>query len=63
MFETINTRIEFLYDRDHLIGHSFFLKLQKNPTLQNLNAIFGKEIIPLLQEYFYEDREKIQIIL
>jgi len=63
LFETINTRIEFLYDRDHLIGHSFFLKLQKNPTLQNLNAIFGKEIIPLLQEYFYEDREKIQIIL
>lgn len=63
VFETINKRIEFLYDRDHLIGHSFFMKLKNGWTLNHLNEIFAKDILPLLQEYFYEDREKIQIIL
>lgn len=63
MFETINERIEFLYDRDHKLGHSFFMPLKKNNSLNHLNEIFYNNIIPLLQEYFYEDREKIQIVL
>lgn len=63
MFETINQRIEFLYDRDHKLGHSFFMPLKKNNSLNQLNEIFYNNIIPLLQEYFYEDREKIQIVL
>jgi 5-methylcytosine-specific restriction endonuclease McrBC GTP-binding regulatory subunit McrB len=63
MFETINKRIEYLYDRDHAIGHSFFLLLKKTPTLEALNGIFLNGIIPLLQEYFYDDWEKIQIVL
>lgn len=63
MFETINQRIEFLYDRDHKLGHSFFMPLKKNNSLNYLNEIFYNNIIPLLQEYFYEDREKIQIVL
>lgn len=63
MFETINQRIEFLYDRDHKLWHSFFMSLKKNNTLENLNKIFANNIIPLLQEYFYEDWEKIQIVL
>ncbi len=63
MFETINERIEFLYDRDHRLGHAFFMSLKKNNSLIQLNEIFYNNIIPLLQEYFYEDREKIQIVL
>jgi 5-methylcytosine-specific restriction protein B len=63
MFETINERIEFLYDRDHKLGHSFFLPLKENNSLTKLNEIFYNNIIPLLQEYFYEDWEKIQIVL
>jgi 5-methylcytosine-specific restriction protein B len=63
MFETINQRIEFLYDRDHKLGHSFFMLLKKNNSLTQLNEIFYNNIIPLLQEYFYEDWEKIQIVL
>ncbi|MEA3392037.1 MAG: AAA family ATPase, partial [Candidatus Marinimicrobia bacterium] len=56
----INKRIEFLYDRDHTIGHSFFMGLE---NYQDLCDTFANNIIPLLQEYFYDDWEKIQIIL
>jgi 5-methylcytosine-specific restriction protein B len=65
LFDTINQRIEFLIDKDHAIGHSYFLKdyFKKDPTITNLALIFKKEIIPLLMEYFYGDFEKIQLVL
>lgn len=63
MLETINERITFLYDREHTIGHAFFTKLAENPTLDTLKSIFEKSVIPLLQEYFYEDYQKIQLVL
>ena len=63
MLEIINTRIEFLYDREHTIGHAFFMGVKENPTIENLGAIFEKSVIPLLQEYFYEDYQKIQLVL
>ena len=59
----MNERIMFLYDREHTIGHAFFTKLAKNPTIDTLKSIFEKSIIPLLQEYFYEDYQKIQLVL
>ena len=63
MLETINKRIEYLYDRDHTIGHAYFLSLKDNPTKEELDTIFRNKIFPLLQEYFYDDWEKIQIVL
>lgn len=63
LLEKINERIEFLYDRDHTIGHAYFIKLKNNPDYKELCSIFANKIIPLLQEYFYEDWEKIQIVL
>ena len=65
LLDTINQRIEFLIDKDHAIGHSYFLKdsFKKNPTVKNLANIFKNEIIPLLQEYFYGDFAKIQLVL
>jgi 5-methylcytosine-specific restriction protein B len=63
MLETINKRIEYLFDREHTIGHAFFTSLKDDPSLEKLSAIFKKNIIPLLQEYFYEDYGKIQLIL
>lgn len=67
MFETINQRIEYLYDRDHMIGHSYFLKLKNGKSedekYERLCDIFANNIIPLLQEYFYDNWEKIQIVL
>jgi hypothetical protein len=63
LFETINSRIEFLIDKDHTIGHSYFLKIKDNQTIEALALIFKNEIIPLLNEYFYGDFEKIQLVL
>ena len=56
-------RITFLYDREHTIGHAFFTKLSNSPNIQTLAEIFRKSVIPLLQEYFYEDYQKIQFVL
>ena len=63
MLDTINKRITVLLDREHTIGHSYFLPLKNNPTLARLAEIFEGKIIPLLQEYFYDDYEKIQLVL
>lgn len=63
MVDTINKRIEVLYDREHTIGHAYFMGLVNEPTIENLENIFKNAIIPLLQEYFYEDYSKIQLIL
>ena len=63
MLEKINERICFLYDREHTIGHAFFTKIKDDPTIDTLAAIFEKSVIPLLQEYFYEDYQKIQFVL
>lgn len=54
MLEIINQRIECLYDREHTIGHAYFMPLKENPTIKVLASIFENKIIPLLQEYFYE---------
>lgn len=61
LVQTINERIEYLYDRDHTIGHAFFLG--GDPSEQNLINIMQKKVIPLLQEYFYDDWEKIELVL
>ena len=66
LLETINKRIEYLYDRDHTIGHAYFMSLKDEKTTDKkaeLDNIFRNKIIPLLQEYFYDDWEKIQIVL
>lgn len=63
MLEKINQRVEYLYDRDHTIGHAYFIGLKEKATLKELENIFKNKIIPLLQEYFYDDWEKILMVL
>lgn len=63
LLDKINKRIEVLYDREHTIGHAYFMSLTDDPTIENLANIFKNSIIPLLQEYFYEDYKKIQLVL
>jgi len=63
LLTTINKRVEYLYDRDHVIGHAYFMELDENSTLNDLDTIFKNKIIPLLQEYFYDDWEKIRLVL
>ena len=56
----MNERIEFLLDKDHQLGHSYFLHITNKNQLCEL---FLNKIIPLLQEYFYNDFKKICWVL
>lgn len=60
LLSSMNLRIEYLFDRDHQIGHSYFLKVE---TLADLRDVFIDRMIPLLQEYFHEDWEKLCVVL
>ena len=63
MLEKMNRRIAVLYDREHTIGHAYFMPLAKDNSVEKLAEIFKNKVIPLLQEYFYEDYEKIRLVL
>ena len=60
LLETINERIEVLVDRDHTIGHAFFIN---DTTIEDLRNTFANKIIPLLQEYFYGDYSKMEMVI
>lgn len=60
LLRTMNERIEVLYDREHQIGHAYLLTIN---TFDELCDVFRQQLIPLLQEYFYDDWEKIQKVL
>ena len=64
VLERINFRIEKLIDRDHTIGHAYFLKLKEVEDFKtSLVDVFCDNIMPLLQEYFYNDYPKIGLVL
>ena len=63
MLSAMNERIEVLLDKDHCIGHAYFMPLKSENTLANLSSIFVNQILPLLQEYFFEDWKKIAWVL
>ncbi|MBP3709335.1 MAG: AAA family ATPase [Treponema sp.] len=52
MLNTMNTRLEYLLDRDHTIGHAYFINAK---NVEDIRNIFANKIIPQLQEYFYSD--------
>lgn len=60
IFRKINKKIELLLDEDHMIGHSFFMKCK---SVNDVRNAWFNEIIPLVNEYFYGDWEKINLIL
>ncbi|WP_323930278.1 McrB family protein [Aeromonas veronii] len=70
LLDKLNQRIEVLYDREHTLGHAFFYpayQAVKNGdhagALLALKEAFQTKVIPLLQEYFYEDWQKIRLVL
>ncbi|EMC8671560.1 McrB family protein [Campylobacter jejuni] len=60
LLKAINTRIEYLLDREKTIGHAFFISVE---NLESLKKVFKNRIIPLLQEYFYNDYALINAVL
>jgi 5-methylcytosine-specific restriction endonuclease McrBC GTP-binding regulatory subunit McrB len=60
LLETINERVEKLLDKDHKIGHSYFMKVKSH---SDLVKAFKNKVIPLLEEYFYGDYGKIGLVL
>lgn len=68
IFEKLNNKIKILLDRDHQIGHSYFINTKYNDSNENNNVetlkdIWFSEILPLLNEYFYCDWEKLKLII
>ena len=67
MLAAINRRIEALYDRDHCIGHAYFMALrdaEDGPArMEALARVFRYKVLPLLEEYFFEDWRKIRLVL
>lgn len=68
IFEKLNTKIKILLDRDHQIGHSYFINTKYNNSngnnnVETLKDIWFSEILPLLNEYFYCDWEKLKLII
>lgn len=70
LLQTLNDRIEALYDREHTLGHAFFFPAYNaakagnhDKALANLTKAFVGKIVPLLQEYFHDDWSKIRLVL
>jgi len=60
LLRRINDRLEYLLDRDRRIGHAYIMKAQ---TLDDLRGIFRVQVIPLLQEYFFDDLSRVAMVL
>lgn len=68
IFDDLNNKIKLLLDRDHQIGHSYFINTKYNNNngnnnVETLKEIWFSEILPLLNEYFYCDWEKLKLIV
>lgn len=63
LLRVMNQRIEVLLGREHCLGHAYFMPLKEAPTREKLAMVFRNQILPLLQEYFFEDWQRIQWVL
>lgn len=63
LLHIMNERIAVLLDRDHCLGHAYFMPLKEDNSLERLELIFREQVLPLLQEYFFEDWQRIQWVL
>ncbi|WP_414501613.1 McrB family protein [Zymobacter sp. IVIA_5232.4 C2] len=68
LLQTLNDRIQVLYDREHTLGHAFFIpvvqvKKDEELAFERLKRIMRNKVLPLLEEYFYNDWQKIRMVL
>jgi AAA domain (dynein-related subfamily) len=60
LLDCLNSRIEYLLDREHCLGHAYLMKVK---TFDDLRLVFTDQLLPLLQEYFHEDWERVALVL
>ena len=60
VIERINNRLRILKDAEHQLGHSYFMNVSND---EELCVVFHNKVIPLIQEYFYGDMEKIRLVI
>lgn len=60
LLERINDRLEYLLDRDHRIGHAYFMSVT---SLEDLRRVFSVQVIPLLQEFFFDDLSRVSAVI
>ncbi len=60
LLRRINERLEYLLDRDHRVGHAYFMPAN---SFDDLRAMFRNQVIPLLQEYFFDDLSRVAMVL
>jgi hypothetical protein len=63
LLASLNERVAALLDRDHQIGHSYFLGLDADARVSDLRFVWYHRVVPLLQEYFYNDGERLRAVL
>ncbi|MCQ4634976.1 AAA family ATPase [Shinella sp. CPCC 100929] len=63
LLSVMNARIEALLDRDHRLGHAYFLNLQASDDIDQLRELFSRRLVPLLKEYFFDDWRRIRLVL
>jgi 5-methylcytosine-specific restriction enzyme B len=63
LLSVMNSRLQRLTDRDHRIGHAYFINVTEDDVADELRAIFRNQVIPLMQEYFYGDWSRIGLVL
>lgn len=63
LLDCLNQRIAALLDKEHCLGHAYFMGLGDSVSVAELSDVFKKHIVPLLEEYFFADWEKIQWVL
>ena len=60
LLQRLNDRLEYLLDRDHAIGHAAFMGIT---SLAELQQVLAQRVIPLLQEYFFDDFSRVALTL
>ena len=60
LLDCLNRRIEYLLDREHCIGHAYLMNVK---SFDDLRSVFTDQLLPLLQEYFHDDWERVALVL